>query len=521
MIGSLGQEPPTEYPSIWLSLSGGGFRAALFHYGCLKRLHELGLLRHVYAVAATSGGSVVAALLAHHWRGTPTDDERSRGITLDSVDWDAFERAILGLVQRGALGPISLLVSAYAAYGVGIGLGLVWFFDSGQWLGQVSGVSAVLVLAVGMLLHLSLLASLWRAGAHRASSSARRAARINGKLQWADWARPSKRRLLRMLTCPSFLRRQTLNLRAFEGNLLSSLFHRPKLFVTAVDLNSGKEIVFTAGHCAGLDAQGCRALWDQRTENPDWESNEVEIAEAVSASSAFPPVFKPVPISNRRGSLGVFVDGGVFDNLALNVARALAVHIHAGRGQRYSTVSQLASFEEQTSLILAIDGGKLPTTRASSWGRLRMIPRLLNILVDQQFDRTMLDALTLERVAGIDTVLVGLHVGTPPKSEIVDAGISAGLASVRTHFDAYSLEECASIAYCGYMWIDEAIGHRITRYAHATWVAPLALAAMLPTYCGQWDASPDHLRVHLRYSRWRLGAARWIARALGRGVARS
>ena len=36
--------PPTgenkrANPSIWLALSGGGLRAAIFHYGWLKRMH--------------------------------------------------------------------------------------------------------------------------------------------------------------------------------------------------------------------------------------------------------------------------------------------------------------------------------------------------------------------------------------------------------------------------------------------------------------------------------------------------
>ena len=42
--------PPT---GIWLALSGGGMRAALFHYGAIKRLYELGLLQDVTAISAT------------------------------------------------------------------------------------------------------------------------------------------------------------------------------------------------------------------------------------------------------------------------------------------------------------------------------------------------------------------------------------------------------------------------------------------------------------------------------------
>jgi hypothetical protein len=47
-----------------LCLSGGGFRAALFHLGALTRLNELGLLAETETLAAVAGGSILAALLA-------------------------------------------------------------------------------------------------------------------------------------------------------------------------------------------------------------------------------------------------------------------------------------------------------------------------------------------------------------------------------------------------------------------------------------------------------------------------
>ena len=39
-------------------LSGGGFRATLFHVGALKRLNELGLLKNVDTFSSVSGGSI-------------------------------------------------------------------------------------------------------------------------------------------------------------------------------------------------------------------------------------------------------------------------------------------------------------------------------------------------------------------------------------------------------------------------------------------------------------------------------
>ena len=51
---------------IGLALSGGGFRAALFHVGVLARLAELGLLRRVEVVSSVSGGSIIGALYYIH-----------------------------------------------------------------------------------------------------------------------------------------------------------------------------------------------------------------------------------------------------------------------------------------------------------------------------------------------------------------------------------------------------------------------------------------------------------------------
>jgi NTE family protein len=49
---------------IALALSGGGFRATLFHLGALRRMNELGLLGTIDSVTSVSGGSVMAACLA-------------------------------------------------------------------------------------------------------------------------------------------------------------------------------------------------------------------------------------------------------------------------------------------------------------------------------------------------------------------------------------------------------------------------------------------------------------------------
>jgi NTE family protein len=52
---------------IGLALSGGGFRASLFHLGSLWRLNELGLLRRLDIITSVSGGSIISGLMARHW----------------------------------------------------------------------------------------------------------------------------------------------------------------------------------------------------------------------------------------------------------------------------------------------------------------------------------------------------------------------------------------------------------------------------------------------------------------------
>ena len=61
-FGSEGVEP-----GIGLALSGGGFRATLFHIGACWRLVELGILPKLTRVSSVSGGSIFAGVLAASW----------------------------------------------------------------------------------------------------------------------------------------------------------------------------------------------------------------------------------------------------------------------------------------------------------------------------------------------------------------------------------------------------------------------------------------------------------------------
>jgi NTE family protein len=59
----------TRGPSagIGIAVSGGGYRAMLFHLGAFLRLYELGLLQRASRISSVSGGSITSAKVALEW----------------------------------------------------------------------------------------------------------------------------------------------------------------------------------------------------------------------------------------------------------------------------------------------------------------------------------------------------------------------------------------------------------------------------------------------------------------------
>src|SRR3954463_13379652 len=59
----------TDEPAdgVALCLSGGGYRAMLFHVGVVWRLHDAGWLKRLDRVSSVSGGSITAGALALAW----------------------------------------------------------------------------------------------------------------------------------------------------------------------------------------------------------------------------------------------------------------------------------------------------------------------------------------------------------------------------------------------------------------------------------------------------------------------
>jgi NTE family protein len=116
-------EEPGREPEdgIALCLSGGGYRAMVFHVGALIRLNEAGLLPKLSRISSVSGGSITNAVLGLHWEELRFD---SKGVAkldliIDEVRKMAGITIDIGAVIGGILLPGTIserVANAYNKY---------------------------------------------------------------------------------------------------------------------------------------------------------------------------------------------------------------------------------------------------------------------------------------------------------------------------------------------------------------------------------------------------------------------
>ncbi len=230
-------EMPGLRPGIALCLSGGGYRAMLFHIGTLWRLNTAGYLRKLTRVTSVSGGSITSAAMALAWR-----DLRFSGGTPEVAE--NFEEVIVKPVRDMSTKLID-----------------IW-----------AGLRGLIVPT------------------------------------WANRYVVGRYRSL-------FGDRKLQDLPALDGD--------PEFVITASNLQSGVLWQFSRD-----SAGDYRVGWVQK---PD-----VGVAEAVGASSAFPPFLSPAVFNFKASEVRparltdlnrppfttnvTLTDGGVYDNLGLETA---------------------------------------------------------------------------------------------------------------------------------------------------------------------------------------------------------
>ena len=204
---------PAPASGVGLSLSGGGYRAMLFHAGALWRLNEAGWPPRLDRVSCVSGGSIAGAVLALHWHLLDFDPRgRASNFVREVVD-PLYQLPARGLDARVVAASIFTASSA----------------------------------------------------AHRLAGAYRR--------------------------------------RLFGKATLGELPTHPRFVFNTTNLLSGTRWPFPTGEVAGGSGRGV-------------SDRSILVADAVAASSAFPPFLSP--LRPRMENRPVLTDGGVYDNLGLD-----------------------------------------------------------------------------------------------------------------------------------------------------------------------------------------------------------
>ena len=251
--------------TIGLALSGGGSRAIAFHLGCLRALHNAGILQRVKVLSTVSGGSVIGALYAAF-------DE----------PFPEFETRVRALLEGGLAG-----AAVRTAFFTSEGLKAVLCF------GLVGCANLIFVGLSWQIWLISLLAS------------------PQDRKRWPTdaWHLPFRRFASR-----STIFRRAIDDQLFKGMRLTDLKgEKPFLMINAAELRTGSAFYFTAKE------SGSWRLGRLARKN-------TTVADAVAASAAY-PIFLPAldelwPFNKSDGSRRLerisLTDGGVYDNLALS-----------------------------------------------------------------------------------------------------------------------------------------------------------------------------------------------------------
>lgn len=256
MNEALSVSPVEESDKIALALSGGGSRAMAFHLGCLRALHDLGVLQRVSTVTAVSGGSVLAGLYCSY-----------------PGDFEAFEARARELLRRGFAKPALRRA-----------------------LTSLDGIKAVTYFSV--LVAERLAAFVWRLGQQ-----------VLGKWK-PDEHWPNSVPFLRRFSRTTIMR--NVFSMTFNGSLLKDLRQdRPQLIVIACELRAKAAFYYTKDrlHC-----------WRYGSASSEGVELADAVVASAAYPAFLPALDQRLVFSKKgdeKAHRVTLTDGGVYDNLGL------------------------------------------------------------------------------------------------------------------------------------------------------------------------------------------------------------
>ncbi|MGO9233023.1 MAG: patatin-like phospholipase family protein [Methylocella sp.] len=324
---------------------------------------------------------------------------------------------------------------------------------------------------------------------------------------------------------PSMMRLTTLDA-IFHREPLGGLAKQLRLYLGAVELTRGQPMIFSNAVLAPLGIIGARDLWEQRwyhDTGPSWSSTFditwLPIADAVAASSAFPPFFRPITIRRREGLVGIFSDGGVVDNAAL-LAPFDAMIFCSQNEPRYAPQqdgerSVPRSFEETINDLFIVNAGAPPSHSGGPWSTYRVLRRIVDIMQGSQEVHAIQKLSLKNPQAGPKSTTIALGEASFPLEDGSCHNVIADYAAhIRTHFDAFDAVETAILVYVGYYEADRAFGARAEARKPLRSFRDVAHEVTNDEIVG--NMSRDEIVRHLHFSNRRWAGERQILRAIDR-----
>lgn len=242
---------------LGLALSGGGYRASLFHLGVMARLADQGLLKHVSIISTVSGGSIIGAF----YYSKLYDELKKESQMTDGHYIKLLENLIpefIGLIQDDMRDRV--------VYGAGISRII-----------PVQIIRGLIRLGVGTKILPNL--------------------ELNYLLQ-------SKLEIVF-----SNLLFKTAALADLNEIPVNEKNVKPELILNTSILENGKQLFFSTDPNS--------SLWHENERNHDIRAEDlssISISKMVAASACVPGIFNPIKIPFRDKVIHA-VDGGVLDNL--------------------------------------------------------------------------------------------------------------------------------------------------------------------------------------------------------------
>lgn len=414
---------------VGLALSGGGFRASLFHIGVLAKLAELDVLRRIEVFSCVSGGSIIGAHYYLQLR------ELLETTELERLSEQELRGVYIGLVRR---------VAADFFSGVQTNIRMRVFANPFPLLRSIFSRTYTRTVRLGELFETQLFASVWANA--------------------ADDRKPHGPLLLKGLRIYPKDAGASFDPKTHNWRRKAKV---PMLILNATTLNTGHAWQYTASYMGespyAIDpnADGTNRLRRVYHDDAPPKHRTTQLGQAVVASACVPGLFEPVRLDGlyqlkeegkKADPLIVRqVDGGVHDN------QGVASLFEQGCG-----VVLVSDASGQTALAVDPGGGTLaPLMRSNSVLMQRVRQEQYARLDTMEQSGLLKGAMFIHLKRDLDVIPVDwIGCEEPPDSSIqkgtslteygVRKEVQELLAGMRTDLDSFSDVEAYALMTSGY-----------------------------------------------------------------------